>query len=121
MDQQPVNFNEKLARVKELWSPRIVAQLNDYHFKLVKFQGDFVWHRHAETDEAFIVLEGSMRIDFRDRSVALNPGEMYVVARGTEHKPFSASGCSVLLIEPAGTLNTGDSESDRRVELPEWV
>ena len=121
MPRAPVNLTEKLALIRQPWSPRIVARLNDYQFKLARLEGTFVWHRHDETDEAFIVLEGSMRIELRDGAVALNPGEMYVVSRGTEHRPVSESGCSVLLVEPAGTLNTGNADSPYRVDNPDWI
>ncbi len=121
MNHQPINFGKKLTLFTEPWSPRIIAGMNDYHFKLVRIKGDFVWHSHPETDEAFIVLDGSMQIDFRDGTVALNAGEMYVVPRGVEHKPFAQKECSLLLIEPAGTVNTGDTGGDRTVKEPEWI
>lgn len=121
MHHAPIRLGEKLEQIRDPWSPRIIASLNNYHCKLAKLKGDFVWHKHDETDEAFIVLKGSMRIDFRDGSVALEAGEMYVVPRGVPHKPSSESGCSVLLIEPAGTLNTGDTGGEYLVENPEWI
>jgi mannose-6-phosphate isomerase-like protein (cupin superfamily) len=89
MSYSAINFEEKLAKFSEQWSPKIIAQLNDYHFKLVKFQGNFVWHSHADTDEAFIVLDGEMSIEFRDAKVVLRAGEMFVVPKGVEHKPFA--------------------------------
>jgi mannose-6-phosphate isomerase-like protein (cupin superfamily) len=116
-----VNFKDKLAKITEQWSPRIVAQLNDYHFKLVKLQGDFVWHSHADTDEVFIVLEGEMSIDFRDGTATLREGEMMVVPKGFEHKPRAEEECHVMLVEPAGTLNTGDVGGERTVLDPEWI
>ena len=109
MKREAISFADKLAKFSEHWSPRIVAQMNDYHFKLVKLQGEFVWHRHADTDEVFIVLAGAVRIDFRDGAVDLRAGEMFVVPRGVEHKPFAAQECRILLVEPAGTVNTGDA------------
>ena len=115
-----INFREKLAMFSEQWSPRIIAQLNDYQFKLVKLQGDFVWHSHPETDEAFIVLSGEMSIELRDGRVDLRPGEMYVVPKGVEHKPFASSECCALLVEPAGTINTGDAGGDRTNEA-RWL
>jgi mannose-6-phosphate isomerase-like protein (cupin superfamily) len=121
MNKTPVNFAEKLAQMSEFWSPRIVAQINDYQFRLVKIRGDFVWHSHPETDEAFIVLDGSMTIDFRDGSLALKPGEMYVVPRGVEHKPFAERECTLLLVEPAGTVNTGDAGGERTVRNDIWI
>src|SRR5215213_10142261 len=107
MNYEAINLAEKLAKFSEKFSPKVVARMNDYEFRLAKLEGDFVWHSHAETDEVFVVIEGEMRIDFRDGSVALRAGEMFVVPRGTEHKPFAARECAILLVEPAGTVNTG--------------
>jgi mannose-6-phosphate isomerase-like protein (cupin superfamily) len=115
-----INFKDKLARFSEHWSPKIVAQMNDCHFKLVKIQGDFVWHSHPETDEVFVVLEGELRIDFRDGAVTVHPGEMYVVPKGLEHKPYAERECHLMLVEPAGTVNTGDAGGDRTAETA-WV
>lgn len=117
----PVNFAEKLARITELWSPRVVAELNDYQFKLVRIEGDFLWHDHPETDEAFLVLEGELRIDFRDGAVRLGPGEMFVVPRGVEHKPFAEREVKMLLIEPRGVLNTGRAGGDRTAQNDLWI
>ena len=97
-----INFSRKLDLIKEHWTPKVIAQMNDYQFKLVKVQGDFVWHSHADTDETFIVLEGELRIDLRDGAVTLGPGEMAVVPRGVEHKPHAEREACVLLIEPCG-------------------
>ena len=121
MKYSPVNLEEKLALFTEHFAPKIIAQMNDYHFKLSKFQGDFVWHRHADTDEVFIVLDGAMRIDFRDGSVDLKAGEMFVVPKGVEHKPFAEKECKQMLVEPAGTLNTGDVGGERTAEDNVWI
>ena len=121
MSYAPINFAEKLGRFTDRWSPKIVARLNDYHFKLVKVQGDFVWHRHAETDEVFIVLDGDVRIDFRDGSVSLKAGEMFVVPRGVEHKPYAENECHMMLVEPAGTINTGDTRSELTAVDNVWI
>lgn len=121
MHQGVINLEEKLAKITEQWSPKIVAQMNDYHFKLVKLQGDFVWHSHPETDEVFIVLEGQLRIDFREGSLTLRKGEMVVVPRGLEHKPYAEKECHLMLVEPAGTPNTGDAGGERTVANPEWI
>ncbi|KXO09289.1 Mannose-6-phosphate isomerase [Moritella sp. JT01] len=107
-----INFKEKLSLFNELWSPKVIAEMNDYQIKIVKIEGDFEWHEHQNTDETFIVLEGNLRIDFRDGHVTLNSGEMYVVPRGVEHKPFADGEVKMLLIEPRGVLNTGDNEVD---------
>ena len=114
MKYKPVNFEDKLKHFSEQWSPKVIAEMNDYQFKIVKIQGDFVWHNHQDTDETFIVLEGNLRIDFRDGQVNLSKGEMYVVPKGVEHKPFAEQEAEVLLIEPRGVLNTGDSEANER-------
>jgi mannose-6-phosphate isomerase-like protein (cupin superfamily) len=115
-----VNLEDKFGRISEHWSPKILAQLNDYHVKAVKLRGEFVWHRHDETDELFLVTKGSLVIRFRDREVVLGPGELLVVPKGVEHLPIAEEECEVLLIEPAGTPNTGDAGGPRTVE-PEWV
>jgi len=121
MSHHPISLKQKLSLFKDHWSPRIVAGMNNYHFKLVKIKGDFVWHSHPETDETFLVLDGSMGIDFRDGSLALHAGEMYVVPKGVEHKPYCEGECSLLLIEPSGTVNTGDAGGERTVSEPEWI
>jgi mannose-6-phosphate isomerase-like protein (cupin superfamily) len=108
MTYHSINFAEKLSLFSDQWTPRVVAEMNDYQFKIVKLQGDFIWHSHANTDETFIVLEGKLRIDFRDGHVTLSDGEMYVVPKGVEHKPYAEKETKVLLIEPKGVLNTGD-------------
>ena len=121
MTCSPINLADKFSRFSEHWSPRIIAQMNDYHFKLVKIQGDFVWHRHADTDEVFIVLQGSMDICFRDGKVTLVAGEMVVVPRGIEHKPFAANECKLMVVEPAGTVNTGDAGGERTAPDGVWI
>jgi mannose-6-phosphate isomerase-like protein (cupin superfamily) len=115
-----INLEEKFARFSERWSPKILARLNDYEVKAVKLQGEFVWHRHDETDELFLVTRGSLIIRFRDRDVTIGPGELLVVPKGVEHMPVANEECEVLLIEPAGTPNTGDAGGARTVE-PEWI
>lgn len=121
MASEPINFRDKLNKFAEHWSPRIIAQMNDYHLKLVKLRGEFVWHKHDDTDEVFIVLEGEMNIALREGEVRLHAGEMFVVTRGIEHKPLAAQECSVLLIEPAGTINTGDAGSELTAANDIWV
>lgn len=117
----PVNFEEKFGRFSEQWSPKIIAAMNDYHFKLVRFEGDFVWHKHKDTDEVFIVLDGAMKIEFRDGEVELQAGEMFVVPRGVEHKPVAKSECRILLVEPAGTVNTGGEVSELTADENTWI
>ena len=116
---EKVNLAQKLALFSEHWSPRIVADVNDCQVKLAKFQGEFVWHRHEREDELFLVLEGRLRMDFRDRQVWLERGELIVVPRGVEHRPVAEQEVHVLLVEPRGTLNTGDVREARTVESPE--
>lgn len=121
MDYHAINLKEKLTVFSEYWSPKIVAQMNDYHFKLAKLQGEFVWHDHPETDEVFIVLHGQLEICFRDGSVILNEGEVFVVPKGVEHKPVAENECHILLVEPAGTLNTGNVVDDKTAPNNVWI
>ena len=121
MKHTPINFEEKFTKFTDHWSPKIIAKMNNYHFKLVKFQGDFIWHRHVHTDEVFIVVEGEMVIDFRDEQVKLKAGEMIVVPQAVEHKPYAENECKVLVIEPAGTTNTGDAGGELTVDKVEWI
>jgi mannose-6-phosphate isomerase-like protein (cupin superfamily) len=116
---EKVNLEEKLRLVTEHWSPRIVAELNGQHVKLVKFKGEFVWHHHDAEDELFLVIEGSFRMEFEDRVVPLSKGELIVVPRGVEHRPVADEEVEVLLFEPAGTLNTGNVVNERTVAAPE--
>lgn len=101
--------------------PRVIAEMNDYQLKVVKLEGDFVWHDHPETDETFLVLDGELRIDFRDGSVTLGPGELYVVPKGVEHKPYAKNEVQLMLIEPKGVLNTGHAGGDRTAENDVWI
>lgn len=121
MQFEAVNFREKLELFDAYWTPKIIAQMNDYHFKLVKIQGEFIWHSHAETDEVFIVLEGEMAIEFRNGRVTLQPGELFVVPKGVEHKPVAAKECHILLVEPAGLVNTGDATSELTAPNEVWI
>jgi mannose-6-phosphate isomerase-like protein (cupin superfamily) len=121
MNYQSINFQEKLAKFSEHWSPKIVAEMNDYHFKIAKVQGEFVWHHHPETDEVFVVLNGHLEIQFRDGKVLLNAGEMFVVPKGVEHKPVAENECHILVIEPAGTVNTGESVGEMTAPNDVWI
>ena len=121
MSYESINLSEKLSKFSEHWSPKIIAQMNDYHFKVVKVQGEFVWHNHAETDEVFLVLAGTLDIHFRDGKVTLGEGEMYVVPKGVEHKPVAREECHILLVEPAGTVNTGESVSEKTAPNDVWI
>ena len=121
MSYEAINFQDKLSKFSEHWSPKIIAQMNDYHFKLAKVRGEFVWHDHPETDEVFMVVKGKLELHFRDGKVTLNEGEMYVVAKGVEHKPIAEGECHILLIEPAGTVNTGDVVSEKTAPNGVWI
>jgi len=116
-----VNLAEKLAQLREPWQPRIVADLNGQQVKVVKLSGSFVWHHHEAEDEMFLVVRGTFRMELRDRTIELAPGELLVVPRGVEHRPVADGEAEVLLFEPAGTLNTGNVRSERTVERPERI
>lgn len=121
MNYSPINLQEKLSEFSEHWSPKIIAQLNDYHLKLAKVHGEFVWHAHPETDEVFIVIKGHLDILFRGGRVSLSEGEMFVVPKGAEHKPVAENECHILLIEPAGTVNTGGVEDTLTAPNDIWI
>ncbi len=116
-----INLSEKFSAFSEHWSPKIIARMNDYHFKLVKFQGEFVWHDHKDTDEVFIVLDGEMSIHFRDGDVFVKKGEMFVIPKGVEHKTSAKSECRAMLVEAAGTVNTGDAYGDKTASGDAWI
>lgn len=116
-----VNLAEKFSLIKKQWDPKIIAQLNDYHFKIAKIKGEFVWHSHPETDEVFLVVDGNLTIHLREEDLHLDPGELCVIPRGMEHKPSAESECQILMVEPAGTLNTGDAGGERTIEETEWI
>jgi len=118
---QSINFADKLAKIHDHWQPRVMAEMNDYQFKIVKILGDFLWHDHEDTDETFIVLDGVLRIDMRDGHVLVRAGEMFVVPRGVEHKPYAEHEVRMMLIEPRGVVNTGTVDSERRAENDVWI
>ena len=121
MAAEKINFQDKYSKFSKHWSPRIIAEMNDYQFKLAKIKGEFVWHNHKDTDETFIVMEGEMILEFRDGSVKLSKGEMYVVPRGVEHKPCAEKECKILVIEPKGVINTGDVVGELTINEDMWV
>lgn len=122
MSDKVINFADKLALFDDHWSPRVVAEMNDYQFKLVKVKGDFVFHSHSDTDETFMVIEGQLRIDLEDGHVTVNAGEMYVVAKGIEHKPCAKEEVKMLLIEPRGVINTGaEATSELTAKADQWI
>jgi len=121
VQHRAINLEEKFGLFREKWQPKVIAEMNEYQFKIVRLEGDFVWHSHDDTDEAFIVLEGVLRIDFRDGAVNLAAGEMYVVRRGVEHKPYAEHEVKLMLIEPRGVPNTGDQGGARTAQNDVWV
>ena len=122
-----IGLADKLAQFSEHWAPRVVAEVNDYQIKLAKLQGDFVWHSHDDTDEVFLVLKGHLRIDFRDQEgrelapAELDEGELCVVKKGDQHKPFAEKECHVMLIEPRGVVNTGEAGGELTAENDQWI
>ena len=116
-----INLKEKLSKFSDHWSPKVIAEMNDYQFKLVKIQGEFVWHNHDDTDETFIVIEGEMKIEFENETVELREGDMFVVPKGIEHKPRAENECKVMIIEPRGVVNTGNSEGDLTASNDVWI
>lgn len=116
-----INFADKLSKFSDHWSPKVIAEMNDYQFKLAKLEGEFVWHNHPDTDEVFIVIEGSMKIELEDGVVELGAGEMYVVPKGVMHKPSAEKECQIMLVEPRGVVNTGEVDSDLTAENDVWI
>jgi mannose-6-phosphate isomerase-like protein (cupin superfamily) len=121
MCYQAINFRQKFGLFDEQWQPKVVAEMNDYQFKIVKLEGDFIWHDHQDTDETFIVLDGVLRIDFRDGAVEVAAGEMFVVPKGVEHKPYAEREVRLLLIEPRGVPNTGHAGGERTAQNDVWI
>ena len=121
MNHLSIRFEEKLRQISEFWSPKIIAEMNDYHLKVAKVKGEFVWHDHPDTDEVFVVLKGQLEIHLRDGSVTLKEGELFVVPKGVEHKPDSIDECHILLVEPAGTINTGGVVDERTAPTDAWI
>ena len=116
-----INFNEKFSKFSEHWSPKIIARMNDCHFKLVKFRGEFVWHDHKDTDEVFIVLDGEMIVHFRNYDVPVKNGEMIVIPKGVQHKPSAQDECHTMLVEAVGTVNTGDAGGEKTAPTDSWI
>jgi mannose-6-phosphate isomerase-like protein (cupin superfamily) len=121
MGYRSISLLDKFTKFSEVFEPKVVARMNDYEFKLARAKGDFVWHSHSDTDEVFLIIEGELTIEFRDGSVRLRAGEMFVVPRGKEHKPFAEHECKLMLIEPAGTVNTGDAGGELTAPNDAWV
>jgi mannose-6-phosphate isomerase-like protein (cupin superfamily) len=121
MDYQAISFKQKFGLFAETWQPKVVAEMNDYQFKVVRVAGDFIWHDHRDTDETFIVLDGHLRIDFRDGCVHIGAGEMFVVPKGVEHKPYAEQETKLLLIEPRNVQNTGHEGGGRTAPNDVWI
>ena len=119
---EKINLAEKFAAFTEQWTPKIVGEIDDYDIKLARIEGEFIWHAHADADELFLVIEGELSMELRDRTVTLAPGEIFVVPKGVEHKPVAAGECKILMLERKGTVNTGDEEpGERTVAAPERI
>ena len=116
-----INLEQKFSLFNEHWTPKIIAELNDYQIKIVKVEGDFVWHDHSDTDEFFFVIEGTLFIEFESETMELNAGELYVVPKGVQHRPFARGECKVMLIEPRGVVNTGEASSDLTASNDVWI
>ena len=116
-----INLQNKYSKFTKHWSPRVIAEMNDYQFKLAKIKGEFIWHNHTHTDETFIVMDGNMTLKFRDGEVKLREGELFVVPRGVEHKPCAEEECKILVIEPRGIINTGDAGGKFTMTEDVWI
>ena len=116
-----INFKSKYEKFNDLWSPKVIAEMNDYQFKLVKIKDDYVWHENNDTDEVFIVISGVIWIEFKDETIQINAGEMIVVPKGTKHRPYAKEEAQIMLVEPKGVINTGDIESDLTAPNDQWV
>ena len=116
-----INFRKKFEKFSEHWSPKVIAELNDYQFKLVKIKDDFVWHNHQHTDEAFIVINGTIYIEFENKIEEINEGEMIIVPKGINHKPFAKNEAEIMIIEPRGVINTGQVNDKLTAPNDEWI
>ena len=116
-----INLKSKFEKFNDHWSPKVIAEMNDYQFKLAKIKDDFIWHEHNDTDEAFIVISGVIWIEFKDETIQINAGEMIVVPKGAKHRPYATEEAQIMLVEPKGVVNTGDIESDLTALNDQWV
>ena len=122
MIQKSINFKNKFEKFNDYWSPKVISEMNSYQFKLVKVNGEFIWHKHTDTDETFIVIHGKLTIQFRDGKVDIDEGEMYVVPKNTEHKPMALNECHIMIIEPKGVKNTGNkTNADLEAQNDIWI
>ena len=116
-----INIKQKFSKISEYWSPKVLAKMNDYEFKIARIKGEFIWHNHTETDEVFIVIEGSMKILLRGKTIQLSKGDLYVVPKGTDHKPVAEKECKLMLVELKGTKNTGSETHKLTAEDNQWI
>ncbi|MBH10606.1 MAG: cupin [Candidatus Marinimicrobia bacterium] len=121
MKNTKINLSDKFNKFSKYWTPKVVAEMNDYQFKLVKIKGEFVWHNHKDTDEAFIVIDGKMKIDFQNDTINLSKGEMFVIPAGVDHKPYAEEECKIMIIEPKGIVNTGSKTNDLTAPNDAWI
>ena len=121
MKNETINITGKFELFSDHWSPKVIAEMNDYQFKLAKVEGEFVWHSHNDSDETFIIIKGELTIEFRDGNIDLKEGEMFVVPKGKEHKPVAKKECQIMLIEPKGVVNTGDVGGERTAKNDVWI
>ena len=115
-----LNLNKKFSKISDLWSPKVIAEMNDYQFKLVKIKGDFIWHNHDKTDEAFIVLDGKIFIEFEEKIEEINQGEMIIVPKGIKHRPYAKTEAKIMIIEPKGVVNTGEILDKLTAPSDDW-
>lgn len=118
---QKINIQEKFSQIHEFWNPKIIGELHGLHLKIAKVKGEFIWHQHQNEDELFYVVKGCLTIRLRDTEIILNEGEFFVVPKGTEHQPFAEEETHIMLIEPKGTLNTGNMQNELTIKNPEWM
>jgi len=122
MMYNPINLEKKFKKFSDYWSPKVIGEMNDYQFKVAKVQGEFIWHQHLDTDETFFVIQGQLTIEFKDGSVDIEQGEMYIVPKGVEHKPTATKECHIMIIEPKGVTNTGNKiDSKLKADNDVWI
>lgn len=122
MKIKKINITQKLKKINEYWSPKVIAEMNDYHFKLAKVKNEFVWHKHEDTDETFFIVNGQLTIELKKmEKIILNKGDMVVIPKGVEHKPIATEECEIMLIEPNKTINTGNVKNEMTTKNDQWI
>tara|TARA_Y100000996_G_C22269529_1_gene539410 strand:- start:123 stop:500 length:378 start_codon:yes stop_codon:yes gene_type:complete len=116
-----INLNQKFKKVYEYWQPKVIAEMNEYQFKLAKVKDEFIWHKHEETDETFFIIKGQLTIELKNEKLFLNKGEMVVIPKGVEHRPFADEECEIMLIEPKETVNTGNISNEMTAKNNQWI